>query len=211
MVFCRGCAKEIHQSAMACPQCGAPQGVAPAAAVATAAPEATGNWYFAVLKKYAVFAGRARRKEYWMFFLINCLTGKPLREPAASRTDRMIIVALDPGHGGEDPGAIGPAGTREKDIVLQIAHRMRDRINATTVNGNPMRAYLTRDADFFVPLHVRVQKARRVQADLFVSIHADAFITPTARGASVFALSQSGASSTAARWVAECLAGFEAR
>ncbi len=75
MVFCRGCAKEIHQSAMACPQCGAPQGVAPAAATTTAAvaPEATGNWYFAVLKKYAVFAGRARRKEYWMFVLINFL------------------------------------------------------------------------------------------------------------------------------------------
>lgn len=120
----------------------------------------------------------------------------------ASRTDRIIIVALDPGHGGEDPGAIGPNGTREKDIVLQIAHRLRDRINASNVNGNPMRAFLTRDADFFVPLGVRVQKARRVQADLFVSIHADAFTTPAARGASVFALSQSGASSSAARWLA---------
>src|SRR6185369_11662177 len=84
-----------------------------------------------------------------------------------------------------------------------IAHRLRERINASAVNGNPMRAYLTRDADFFVPLHIRVQKARRVQADLFVSIHADAFLTPTARGASVFALSQGGASSTAARWLAD--------
>ncbi|MDQ0569358.1 N-acetylmuramoyl-L-alanine amidase [Variovorax paradoxus] len=120
----------------------------------------------------------------------------------ASRTDRIIIVALDPGHGGEDPGAIGPNGTREKDIVLQIAHRLRERINASSVGGNPMRAFLTRDADFFVPLSVRVQKARRVQADLFVSIHADAFTTPAARGASVFALSQSGASSSAARWLA---------
>ncbi|HZY20719.1 MAG TPA: N-acetylmuramoyl-L-alanine amidase [Ramlibacter sp.] len=125
------------------------------------------------------------------------------REAPASKTDRLIIVALDPGHGGEDPGAIGPNGTREKDVVLQVAHRLRERINATVVNGNPMRAFLTRDADFFVPLQVRVQKARRVQADLFVSIHADAFITPTARGASVFALSQGGASSTAARWMAE--------
>ncbi|MBX3586861.1 MAG: N-acetylmuramoyl-L-alanine amidase [Ramlibacter sp.] len=125
----------------------------------------------------------------------------PQAAPAA-RTDRLIIVALDPGHGGEDPGAIGPGGTREKDVVLQIAHRIRERINATTINGNPMRAFLTRDADFFVPLHVRVQKARRVQADLFVSIHADAFLTPSARGASVFALSQNGASSAAARWMA---------
>ncbi|RZI96137.1 MAG: N-acetylmuramoyl-L-alanine amidase [Variovorax sp.] len=133
----------------------------------------------------------------------------PLPSPAprggtatASRTDRIIIIALDPGHGGEDPGAIGPAGTREKDIVLQVAHKLRDRINASTVAGNPMRAFLTRDADFFVPLGVRVQKARRVQADLFVSIHADAFTTPAARGASVFALSQHGASSSAARWMA---------
>jgi N-acetylmuramoyl-L-alanine amidase len=120
----------------------------------------------------------------------------------ASRTDRIIIVAIDPGHGGEDPGATGPGGTHEKDVVLQIAYRLRDRINATVINGNPMRAYLTRDNDFFVPLHVRVQKARRVQADLFVSIHADAFMTPAASGASVFALSEGGASSTAARWIA---------
>ncbi len=117
-------------------------------------------------------------------------------------TDRLIIVALDPGHGGEDPGAIGPGGTREKDVVLKIAHLLRERINASSVNGNAMRAYLTRDADFFVPLGVRVQKARRVQADLFISIHADAFFTPDPQGASVFALSQGGASSSAARWMA---------
>jgi N-acetylmuramoyl-L-alanine amidase len=127
----------------------------------------------------------------------------PRAGAVAQKTDRLIIIALDPGHGGEDPGASGPGGTREKDVVLQIAHRLRERINATSINGSPMRAFLTRDADFFVPLHVRVQKARRVQADLFVSIHADAFLTPAARGASVFALSQGGASSTAARWMAE--------
>jgi len=126
------------------------------------------------------------------------------RQAAASgaRTDRLIIVALDPGHGGEDPGAIGPGGTREKDVVLQIARRLQARINATTIQGHPMRAFMTRDADFFVPLGVRVQKARRVQADLFVSIHADAFTRPQARGASVFALSQGAATSTAARWLA---------
>ncbi|HEY0822730.1 MAG TPA: N-acetylmuramoyl-L-alanine amidase, partial [Ramlibacter sp.] len=144
--------------------------------------------------------------------LIAQHTQRPARTPAAevarpalamAKTDRLIIVALDPGHGGEDPGAVGPAGTREKDVVLQIAHMLRQRINATSVKGSPMRAFLTRDADFFVPLHVRVEKARRVQADLFVSIHADAWMTPTARGASVFALSQTGASSTAARWMAD--------
>jgi len=124
-----------------------------------------------------------------------------VRTPARS-TDRLIIVALDPGHGGEDPGAIGPGGTREKDVVLKVARQLRDRINATQVGGNPMRAFLTRDGDFFVPLGTRVEKARRVQADLFVSIHADAFTTPSARGASVFALSQGGASSSAARWLA---------
>ena len=124
------------------------------------------------------------------------------RAPAADRTDRLIIVALDPGHGGEDPGAIGPNGTREKDIVLSIAHRLRQRINATTLNGNPMRAFMTRDGDFFVPLATRVEKARRVGADLFISIHADAFMRPEARGASVYALSERGASSAAARWLA---------
>ncbi|MEJ7931354.1 N-acetylmuramoyl-L-alanine amidase [Ramlibacter sp. AN1015] len=136
---------------------------------------------------------------------IDWASGVPAAAPVAAtsqRTDRIIIVAIDPGHGGEDPGAIGPNGTREKDVVLEIARRLQARINASSVGGNPMRAFLTRDADFFVPLGVRVQKARRVQADLFVSIHADAFTTPNARGASVFALSQGGASSTAARWLA---------
>ena len=122
---------------------------------------------------------------------------------ATSRsTDRIIIVALDPGHGGEDPGATGPSGLREKDVVLRIGHLLRERINDSRIGGSPMRAFMTRDADFFVPLATRVDKARRVQADLFISIHADAFTTPAARGASVFALSERGASSTAARWLA---------
>ncbi|MDR7149083.1 N-acetylmuramoyl-L-alanine amidase [Hydrogenophaga palleronii] len=123
--------------------------------------------------------------------------------PGKAKTDRLIIVALDPGHGGEDPGAIGPGGTHEKDVVLAIARRLRDRINATRVNGNPMRAFMTRDADFFVPLQVRVQKAQRVQADLMISLHADAFFTPRPQGASVYALSTKGASSAAARWMAD--------
>lgn len=116
-----------------------------------------------------------------------------------NRINRLIVVAIDPGHGGEDPGAIGPSGLREKDVVLQIATQLRDRLNERP----NMRAMLTRDADFFVPLQERVAKARRVQADLFVSVHADAFFTPEARGASVFALSDHGASSAAARWMAQ--------
>lgn len=111
---------------------------------------------------------------------------------------RMITIALDPGHGGEDPGAVGRRGSREKDVVLAIAKRLKARIEKQP----NMRVMLTRDGDYFVPLHVRVQKARKVQADLFVSIHADAWIESTARGSSVFVLSEKGASSTAARWLA---------
>lgn len=118
--------------------------------------------------------------------------------PSQFKMRRLLTVALDPGHGGEDPGAIGAAGSREKDVVLQIATRLRKKIDSEP----NMRAMMTRDSDFFVPLNVRVQKARRVQADLFVSIHADAFVSPEARGASVFALSERGASSSAARWLA---------
>jgi N-acetylmuramoyl-L-alanine amidase len=114
------------------------------------------------------------------------------------KVDRLLVVAIDPGHGGEDPGAIGPTGLKEKDVVLAIAMQLRERLNAKP----GVRVLMTRDSDFFVPLGERVRKAERVQADLFVSIHADAFFTPEARGASVFALSQGGASSAAARWMA---------
>ncbi|MFC0166944.1 N-acetylmuramoyl-L-alanine amidase [Pseudoduganella danionis] len=112
---------------------------------------------------------------------------------------RMLTVVLDPGHGGEDPGASGKNGSREKDIVLAIAKRLKNRIEEIP----NMRVMLTRDGDYFVPLGTRVEKARKVQADLFVSIHADAFVQPTARGSSVFVLSEKGASSTAARWLAD--------
>ena len=116
-----------------------------------------------------------------------------------AQAERLIIVALDAGHGGEDPGAIGPSGLYEKDVVLSVAKKLRARINAQP----GMRAFLTRESDYIVPLHDRVNKARRVQADLFISIHADAFMNPQARGASVFALSDKGATSTAARWLAK--------
>lgn len=125
----------------------------------------------------------------------NCCEHKGSRKPGVTR---LITIALDPGHGGEDPGAIGRGGSREKDVVLAIAKRLKAKIEEQP----NMRVMLTRDADFFVPLHVRVQKARKVQADLFMSIHADAFVEPTARGSSVFVLSEKGASSTAARWLA---------
>lgn len=111
---------------------------------------------------------------------------------------RIVTIAIDPGHGGEDPGAIGQGGSKEKDVVLAIAKRLKNLLD----QESDFRTLLTRDGDYFVPLHTRVQKARRVQADLFISIHADAFVLPHAKGASVFALSQQGATSTTARWMA---------
>ena len=113
--------------------------------------------------------------------------------------DRLVTITLDPGHGGEDPGAIGSGGSQEKNVTLAVAKRLRAKIEAEP----NMRVALTRDSDFFVPLHARVQKARRIQSDLFVSIHADAFVRPDANGSSVFVLSESGASSSAARYLAQ--------
>lgn len=131
---------------------------------------------------------------------------QPIQPPPArgkptvptQKVARMITIALDPGHGGEDPGAIGARGSREKDIVLAVAKRLKAKLEQMPNT----RVMLTRDGDFFVPLGKRVEKARKVQADLFVSIHADAWIKPDARGSSVFVLSEKGASSSAARWLA---------
>jgi N-acetylmuramoyl-L-alanine amidase len=127
--------------------------------------------------------------------------------PNRGEVERFAVIAIDAGHGGEDPGAIGPAGTREKDVVLALATKLHDLINKSEVQQKQdrwrLRAFLTRDGDYFVPLHVRVQKAHQVKAELFLSIHADAFFQPQARGASVFALSQGAASSAAARWMAQ--------
>ena len=120
-------------------------------------------------------------------------------EAPARASARKLTIAIDPGHGGEDPGAIGRKGTYEKHVVLAIARKLKARIDG----DRHMRAMLTRDSDFFVPLAERVRKARAVQADLFISIHADAFREPTARGSSVFALSERGATSAAARWLAQ--------
>jgi N-acetylmuramoyl-L-alanine amidase len=111
---------------------------------------------------------------------------------------RLVTIVLDPGHGGEDPGAIGRGGSHEKNVTLTVARRLKEKIDATP----NMRSVLTRDGDYFIPLQQRVQKARRVQADLFISVHADAFVKITARGSSVFVLSETGASSSAARWLA---------
>jgi N-acetylmuramoyl-L-alanine amidase len=135
--------------------------------------------------------------------LMALLEQKP-EVPAKTISDhteiaRLVTVVIDPGHGGEDPGAVGRGGSYEKNVTLSIGRRLKAKIDAEP----NMRSLLTRDADFFIPLNQRVAKARRVQADLFVSVHADAFVKSTASGSSVFVLSENGASSSAARWLAQ--------
>ncbi len=129
----------------------------------------------------------------------NTAVTKPEKRSDKPIVDRLVTITLDPGHGGEDPGAVGRSGTYEKHVTLAIAKRLKAKIDAEP----NMRAVLTRNTDFFVPLQMRVQKARRIRSDLFVSIHADAFTRPDANGSSVFALSENGASSSAARYLAQ--------
>src|SRR5262245_40912287 len=125
--------------------------------------------------------------------------GKSNEEKPASKVARLATIVIDAGHGGEDPGALGRHGSREKDVTLGIARRLK-----ALVDAEPnMRALLTRDGDYFLPLAIRVDKARKVKADLFVSIHADAFVRPDARGSSVFALSDRRATSEMARILAK--------
>ena len=137
---------------------------------------------------------------------IDATSNAPSQKPDKKADDkpapeiaRLVTITLDPGHGGEDPGAIGRGGSHEKDVTLAVARRLKAKIDAVP----NMRAVLTRDGDYFIPLQQRVEKARRVRADLFVSVHADAFIKTTARGSSVFVLSEHGATSSAARWLAK--------
>lgn len=120
-----------------------------------------------------------------------------LPTPVRKKNVHSVVVMLDPGHGGEDPGAHGPMGTKEKDVVLEIARKTREKLRK-----EGFQVYMTRDEDVFIPLRVRVAKARKMKADVFVSIHADAFTSPEAHGTGVYALSQKGASSAAASFLA---------
>jgi len=124
---------------------------------------------------------------------------KILAKSSPEISTRILIIAIDAGHGGEDPGAHGRGGTFEKHVTLAIAHKLKELVDDTP----GMRGVLIRDGDYFIPLGGRVVKARQIHADLFISIHADAFIKPDARGSSVFALSEHGATSSAARWLAK--------
>ena len=145
--------------------------------------------------------GLGQAEAFVLFLLVATVTILQVYFSKKAEVDvsRLVTIVLDPGHGGEDPGAVGRGGSYEKNVTLEVAQRLQKKIDADPT----MRAVLTRDADFFVPLGTRVAKARRVRADLFVSIHADAFVRPDARGSSVFVLSDRGATSSAARWLAQ--------
>ena len=140
-----------------------------------------------------------KKKDELLSFLENYEKNKELnnREEKRKGVRKPIVIAIDPGHGGEDPGAIGKKGTKEKDVVLKIAKRLKRKIEK-----NPrFKVFLTRNGDYFISLRNRIKKAKRAGASVFVSIHADAWIRPDARGASVYILSDKGASSEAARWI----------
>lgn len=129
----------------------------------------------------------------------STLEQSPSRQIPKAGQLRDVVVVIDAGHGGKDPGAIGPAGTYEKNVALQISRRLAAKIN----QQQGMKAVLTRDTDIFLPLRERLERARKAKADLFLSIHADAFLNPSANGASVYALSLNGATSEAAAWLAK--------
>ncbi|QTF91720.1 N-acetylmuramoyl-L-alanine amidase [Halomonas sp. BM-2019] len=152
----------------------------------------------AMIREQEIAANRARAES----------SGAPARvtpEPAVALQQaqphprRDIIIAIDPGHGGEDPGAIGPGGTREKDVVMEISRRLQRLVD----EAEGFRAVMIRDGDYYVGLRQRTQIAREQKADFFVSIHADAFNSPRPHGSSVYALSQRGATSETAQWLAE--------
>ena len=142
-----------------------------------------------------------KKKDELLSFLENYQNKKRLNQRTEKQKEikKPIIIAIDPGHGGEDPGAIGKKGTQEKDVVLKIAKRLKRKIEK-----NPrFKVFLTRNGDYFISLRNRIKKAKKAGSSVFVSIHADAWIRPDARGASVYILSDKGASSEAARWMAK--------
>lgn len=130
---------------------------------------------------------------------IDLFSHNTLAVAEPSHVKKSMIIVIDPGHGGRDPGAIGQYGTREKDVVLSIARMLANRVNEQP----NMRAVLTREGDYFVSLRKRLQIARRSKADLFIAIHADSYFNDRAAGASVYSLSHHGATSLAARWLAQ--------
>lgn len=164
-------------------------GAAAAATPTTAAPAATDP--LAILTQGAVTSAQAPE-----------VAPQPAKAPEVlpqPAVMRPLVIAIDAGHGGQDPGSRGPSGTREKDVALAIAKELARQVDATP----GMKAYLTRDSDYYIPLNQRARKASAAGADIFLSIHADAWTSPSAKGAGVFVLSTRGASSQRARWLAD--------
>ncbi len=187
---------ESHQAAGAAPQgAGTPQAVEPAPPPTSPAASAEGTGIAPALEAPVAAAAATMPA--------SGVPEPPLNVASSSAKPRnlqqRIIIAVDAGHGGEDPGAHGRGGTFEKRVTLSIARRLKAKIDAQP----NLRAVLIRDGDYFIPLQGRTARARQLHADLFVSIHADAFINSDARGSSVFALSEKGATSVAARWLAK--------
>lgn len=152
----------------------------------------------AMIREQEIAADRARSEAVAEGRNPADIAAAQVLEPAKPHPRRDIIIAIDAGHGGEDPGAIGPAGTREKDVVLEMAQRMAKLVNA----AEGFRAVMIRDGDYYIGLRQRTRIAREQKADFFVSIHADAFNSPRPNGSSVYALSQRGATSETAQWLA---------
>ncbi|MBX3708192.1 MAG: N-acetylmuramoyl-L-alanine amidase [Gammaproteobacteria bacterium] len=151
------------------------------------------------LNTYVVFSHELKSRKLQDDKRIKPSQLKQKKAISIEENSRIFIVVVDAGHGGKDSGALGISGTKEKDVVLNIAKKLMKEINACP----HMRAILTRDGDYYVPLRKRLMLARKSKADLFIAIHADAYFDNDAAGASVFALSQHGASSEAARWLAQ--------
>ncbi|WP_370386361.1 N-acetylmuramoyl-L-alanine amidase [Snodgrassella alvi] len=126
------------------------------------------------------------------------VTNQPAQPGKPNKLNRQPVIMIDPGHGGEDPGATGPTGLHEKDVVLAIGREIKK-----ILDSYGYKTYMTRNEDIFIPLGVRVAKARKLQADVFVSVHADAFTNPSAKGTGVYALSPKGATSAAAKYLAQ--------
>ncbi|AXY42113.1 N-acetylmuramoyl-L-alanine amidase [Halomonas alkalicola] len=151
----------------------------------------------AMIREQEIAANRARAESSGAPAQVSPEPAVALQQ-AQPHPRRDIIIAIDPGHGGEDPGAIGPGGTREKDVVMQISRRLQRLVD----EAEGFRAVMIRDGDYYIGLRQRTQIARDQKADFFVSIHADAFTSPRPQGSSVYALSQRGATSETAQWLA---------
>ena len=197
----------VRQQASASAATPVPTPAAPTATTVNVAAAGTANAASNSASPAAILAGQPTTASVPAPVPTTVVPAQPLRPVMPSDASRIkmqsgmrpLVVAIDPGHGGQDPGAVGPTGKREKDITLAVARELARQVNATP----GLKAFLTRDTDVFIPLPMRAQKARSAKADIFISIHADAAENRAATGSSVYVLSTKGASSQRARWLAD--------